>query len=216
MLRALLFDLDETLYHPGTGMLPAGDRTISRYLAEFLDITVAEADELRVRLTVEYGTTAAGAEAEFGLPQRELYAGSVEQVDASCYVEPDPQLDAMLAAIPAQLYVFTNATRRYSEDVLKALGVERHFERIFDVEFCGWRPKPAAEAYARVLGEVGLPAEEVGMLEDNAVNIIPARELGRPTCRLRAEHAAADYTLPDILALHGLLVEEGLCSLQAE
>ncbi len=185
MLRALLFDLDETLYHPGTGMLPAGDRTISRYLAEFLDITVAEADELRVWLTVEYGTTAAGAEAEFGLPQRELYAGSVEQVDASRYVEPDPQLDAMLAAIPAQLYVFTNATRRYSEDVLKALGVERHFERIFDVEFCGWRPKPAAEAYARVLGEVGLPAEEVGMVEDNAVNIIPARELGMPTFLLR-------------------------------
>ena len=216
MLRVLLVDLDETLYHPGTGMLPAGDRTISQYLAEFLDITVPEADELRVRLTVEYGTTAAGAEAEFGLPQQELYAGSVEQVDARRYVAAAPELDAMLAAIPAQLYIFTNATLRYSEGVLKALGIERHFERIFDVEFCGWRPKPAAEAYARVLAEVGVPAEEVGFVEDNAANIIPARELGMTTFLLRQEHEAADYTLADILELHALLREEGLCFRQAE
>ncbi len=216
MLRALLIDLDETLYHPGTGMLPAGDKTISRYLAEFLGITVPDADELRVRLTVEYGTTAAGAEVEFGLPQQELYARSVEQVDASRYVAADPQLDAMLAAIPAELHIFTNATRRYAQGVLRALGVERHFAQIFDVEFCGWRPKPAAEAYARVLAEVGVPANEVGMVEDNAVNIIPARRLGMTTFLLRQEHEAAHYVLANILDLHALLHEQRLYFAEAE
>jgi len=197
-------------------MLPAGDKTMSRYLAEFLGITVPEADELRVRLTVEYGTTAAGAEVEFGLPQQELYARSVEQVDASRYVAADPQLDAMLAAIPAELHIFTNATRRYAQGVLRALGVERHFARIFDVEFCGWRPKPAAEAYARVLAEVGVPANEVGMVEDNAVNIIPARGLGMTTFLLRQEHEAAHYVLANILDLHALLHEERLYFAEAE
>jgi putative hydrolase of the HAD superfamily len=179
-------------------------------MAEFLDIATDEVDRLRVRLMEEYGTTAAGAEVEFGLSQRELYAGSVEQVDASRYIGPDPQLDAMLATMPAQLHIFTNATRSYTQGVLKALGVERHFEQIFDVEFCGWCPKPAAEAYARVLAELDIAPEQVGFIEDNPGNIVPAHHLGMTTFLLRQEHEAADYTLANIHELHPLLLKQSL------
>ncbi len=212
MLKALLFDLDETLYHPDTGMLDAGDRAITQYVCDQLGMTWAAANQLRVVFTKKYGTTAMGLAAEFGIPQAELYARSVERVDPCQYISSDAELDAMLAAIAADLHVFTNATRLYAEGVLNALGVEGRFCNVFDIGFFGWRPKPAREPYEAVITFLGLPAGRIGLIEDNPANIVPARELGMTTFLLRQSHEAADYSLEDILDLRELLCREGLCA----
>ena len=68
MLKALLIDLDETLYRPQTGMLSAGDRAITAFIAARLGIDLQRADATRVDLWRRYGTTAAGLEREHGVP----------------------------------------------------------------------------------------------------------------------------------------------------
>ncbi|MFP3905201.1 MAG: pyrimidine 5'-nucleotidase [Armatimonadota bacterium] len=205
MLNALLFDLDETLYRPACGMLAAGDRRITDFLADRLGLSHEDADDLRVHYYKKYGTTAAGCEIELDIPQAEFYAASVEQVDPQRYLSPAPRLQQMLADLQAELFVFTNATHDYARRALDVLGVTEHFERIFDIEFAGWRPKPDPGAYEKVVEAVGRPGAECGLVEDNPANLPPARDLGMTTFLLRAHHPDADFRLDDILDLRQLL-----------
>lgn len=215
MLEALLFDLDETLYRPGTGMLQAGDRTITRFVSQALDIAHEEADRIRHDLWQRYGTSAAGLEVEHGIKQADVYAGSIETLDASQYITNDPELDDMLSRIRVPLYIFTNSTRPYCERVLDALGIRHHFEDIFDVTFTDWCPKPNSAAYTHIIQALGLPPECVGLVEDNAANLAPAVKLGMTTFLLRNGDDSADYVLDDILELYDILKRDQLCPLAA-
>jgi putative hydrolase of the HAD superfamily len=44
--------------------------------------------------------------------------------------------------------------------------------------------KPEPEAYELVLGQMGLPAEEVVFLDDLGINLKPARDMGMTTIKV--------------------------------
>jgi putative hydrolase of the HAD superfamily len=209
-LTALLFDLDETLYAPATGLLQAGDRRITDYLAHHLDLPREQADSERRRLWREYGTTARGAEIEYGLPQRDLYVHSLEDLDPAEYLCRDEPLAQMLLGLEADRFVVTNSAANYAHRVLAALGLDHCFQRVFDIEALGWRPKPEEAAYQCVLEALGRPAAEVGMIEDFPWNLAPAQELGMFTVYLGPDGAEADVTLTDLLQLPEGLAEAGV------
>ncbi len=203
---AILFDLDNTLYEPACGLLEAGDRVIADFIARRLAMSWQEADRLRVRTWRQYGATARGLEVEFGVPLREFFAGSIERVPIGDYVRPRPGLAAMLARLPQRRFVFTNATTTYAERVLQALGVADLFERVFDIEFAGGRPKPESAGYRRVLRELAVPAQSVALIEDTEANLGPAAELGMVTIKVGGPAPAAPHLpLRDLLELPALL-----------
>ena len=211
MLKAILFDLDETLYLPETGMLAAGDRLITEYLSQVRGLPWEQAEQMRLQLTEQYGTTAAGMEAQFGIPQADFYADTVERVDPTVHLQPDPAIRQMLAAIPMPICILTNATAAYTHAVLAALDLTDHFDAVATVVSSGWRPKPAPEAYLQPLSHLELPANAVGMVEDNPANLVPAQRLGMTTFLLRTHHPAAHHVLDDLLDLPDLLRKRGLC-----
>lgn len=202
----LLLDLDNTLYDPACGLLSAGDRLITQFIAHRLGLPEDEADRLRVRTWREYGATARGLEVEFGIPQREFFAGSIERVPIHEYVRAWPELAAMLARLPQRILVFTNATATYARRVLERLGMAHLIERIFDIEFMGGRPKPERAGYERVLAELGVPAERVALVDDTEANLEPAAELGMVTVKLGGDPPSPPHLhLPDMLELPRLL-----------
>lgn len=205
-LDVILFDLDNTLYHPDSGLLEAGDRTITRFISKRLEMPWDEADRLRVRTWREYGATARGLELEFGVTQREFFAGSIERVPVEEYIERRPELREMLASLPQRLYVFTNAPPAYAQRTLRALGIADLIAGVFDIETTGGEPKPECHCYDRVVEAVGAPAERVALLEDTEANLEPAAELGMVTIKVgppppRGEH----LYLEDLLDLPKLL-----------
>lgn len=205
-IDVILFDLDNTLYDPQSGLLEAGDRTITRFIADRLQIPWDEADELRVRTWTEYGATARGLEVEFGIPQREFFAGSIEQVPITEYVEPRPELREMLECLPQRLYVFTNAPSVYARRTLEALGITDLIEDVFDIEATGGRPKPECHCYDRVLVQVEAPAERVALLEDTEANLEPAAELGMVTIKVGPPPPEGEHLyIEDLLDLPELL-----------
>ncbi|MFW6156660.1 MAG: pyrimidine 5'-nucleotidase, partial [Armatimonadota bacterium] len=201
-LDAILFDLDNTLYRPQSGLLEAGDRTITDFIARRLEMPREEADRLRVRTWREYGATARGLEVEFGVPQREFFAGSIEQVPVEEYLEPRPELRAMLQSLPQRLYVFTNAPSDYARRTLEALGIADLIERVFDIEATGGRAKPECGSYERVVGAVGVPAERIALVEDTEANLEPATELGMVTIKVGPPPPKGEHLyLEDLLEL---------------
>ncbi len=179
-MRAVLIDLDETLYEPGGALIRSVDLRITALTAIQTGLSWPRADELRRDLWREFGTTARGLNFRFDLDEGELYRFAVDAVDPAVHISADPALDEALSRVPAPCYVFTNATLRYTERVLDALGIGHRFAGIFSIEFARYHPKPAPLFYRKVLEALRLPAEEVVLVDDNARNLAPALAMGMP------------------------------------
>lgn len=210
LITTILFDLDHTLYTPDTGLLAAGDCMITEYLAHRLHLPPEEADALRQRLWRQYGTTARGAEIEFGLAQPDLYLESLRDLNPEEYLCPDQPLADMLSSLDADLYVVTNSASDYARRVLAALQVDECFRDVFGIEALKWCPKPEESAYQCVLDAIGAQPTDVAMVEDFPWNLVPAKALGMFTIFLGPERSKADLWLRQLLDLPEALAAAGI------
>ncbi len=174
----LFLDLDRTLYPPHAGLQEAGDVLLTAYVARTLGLTEDAAHALRRRLWAEHGTSARGLEVEYGLPQAQTYANCIELLNPHDFVQPRPEVAAMLASLPYPAWVCTNSTALYAGRVLRALGLEDCFAGIITVETMSWRAKPAPEAFRAALAHAGARPEEVVFVDDAILNVRGAHECG--------------------------------------
>jgi putative hydrolase of the HAD superfamily len=201
-----LFDLDNTLYPPETGLFGAVDARINDFLAQHLGLAGPAADELRRRYHDEYGITLVGLMREHGTePHR--YLDFVHGVPVGDYLAPDAALHALIAGLPGRRSIFTNGSRRHALAVLAALGVDGLFEEIFDIVALGFRPKPDPATYRAVLARLGAAPGRTILLDDLERNLAPAREIGIRTVLVGADAPGpdADFAIRTLLDLPTIL-----------
>ena len=200
-IRAILFDLDDTLYPRSAGVLGQVRELILRYMRTHLNLAPEEAEALRRHYLQAYGTTMRGLQIHHQIDADE-FLDYVHDIPLDDYLQPNPALDRALASLPQQKVVFTNASREHAERVLDTLGVRRHFDRIVDVRDVEFESKPQAGAYRRICQMLALRPEECALVEDNVHNLRPAKELGMTTILVgeegEADSAVVDYTIPRI------------------
>jgi putative hydrolase of the HAD superfamily len=179
-LRYALFDLDNTLYPRGSGVMEAVSRRICAYMAMRLGMDEVTINELRPRYWKQYGTTMRGLLVEYNVDPDE-YLWYVHDFAMTDYVTANGELDQALAEVPWYKAVFTNASRRHAEQVLAALGIRPQFRTIIDIKDTGYIGKPDVRAYQHVLDALGAEAAECVIIEDSTVNLRPAKALGMTT-----------------------------------
>ena len=129
---------------------------------------------------------------------------------------PNPALSRLLRSIPCQKAIFTSAHRPHAEKVLRCLGVEEYFPRIFDITFTRYIPKPNPEPYRQILECIGLDGARCMMVEDLPANLKPAKELGLTTVLVgemeldEGWNGCIDYRIKDILELTEVLRKLGI------
>jgi putative hydrolase of the HAD superfamily len=178
--RFLLCDLDNTLYPPDAGVMSAVGHRMVCYIVQRLGVPLHEAEQLKREYYQRYGTTMRGLILHHGIDPED-YLTFVHDVPLRRYIQPDPNLEAMLANIPLRRVVFTNADRVHASRVLDVLGVRHHFERIIDIRDFGFNSKPHWGAYRRILEILDAYPHECIFVEDSAENLIPAKALGMLT-----------------------------------
>ncbi len=198
-----IFDLDNTLYPPETGLLEAVDRNIARYIAGRLRIGLDEAQTLRRRLWQTYGTTARGLREELGWTADDYFA-NIYIDDLGPYLRENPRLREALRAVPVPKSIFTNGHERHARRVLEALGVAACFDHLVALpEDLVGKPDPAA--FARLARVVGRPLEGCVILDDEPRILAAARGLGMLTVYVgRRAGVDADQTIPSIEQLPDL------------
>lgn len=201
MLSHLVFDCDDTLYPRGSGLMQAISERISLYMIERMGMDPEIVPGLRRAYWEQYGTTSRGLQAVYGLDVDE-YMHYVHDLPLDAYIRPNPALDATLDALPQRKVVFTNATAEHARAVLEVIGVEHHFEGIYDAFFVENEGKPALSAYHRFLDALGVKGEACLMAEDTARNLRPARALGMVTVLVDpppdGDVDGADYVIEQI------------------
>jgi len=186
MIRYLIFDLDDTLYPRGSGVMEQIRRLILRYMMERLGMSAEEARVLRKRYLAEYGTTMAGLLRHQHIDPED-YLEYVHDFPVHRYLRANGELDGVLGAIPLQKAIWTNATRAHAQRVLNALGIRHHFSRIVDVRDMNYISKPAPEVYHRLLKLLRADGPECILVEDSVRNLRPAKVLGMTTVLVDGE-----------------------------
>ena len=166
VLKALLFDLDGTLYM-STALGREIRRSACRYVADLRGIGIAEADllisEAKARLTATSGndTPMSLACIDLGGDLQELHRRFAEEIDPAPFLSRDARVAELLKILGSSfdLYLYTNNNRTLSAAIMRLIGVTGLFKEVFTIED-SWRPKPNREALAEILRMVGRKPEE--------------------------------------------------------
>jgi putative hydrolase of the HAD superfamily len=200
---AWVFDLDNTLY-PVADIYDEIGARMTAYIARALRLDEAEAHAVRERYFHQYGATVAGLARHHGVDAGD-FLRDVHDADYSV-LAPDPELAAMIGALPGRKIVFTNGGGGHPERALQQLGLSQAVDAIVDIERCGLSPKPQQSAYESLIRECGLDVAETLLVEDTLRNLEPAHALGFATAlvgpvRPEPRPPYVDYWAKDVKTL---------------
>jgi putative hydrolase of the HAD superfamily len=172
-MEVLLFDLDETLYPRGAGVLERMDARIESWICERHGVPEAEAGLVRLELWREHGTTLRGLMHRFRVDPHEYFA-HVHGVELADLISADPALRSFLAGIRRRKLVFTNAPRSHARRVLDLLGVADLFESVIAIEDLDFAPKPDPGAYRVAVRRAGADPRACCLVDDTHANAVAA------------------------------------------
>jgi putative hydrolase of the HAD superfamily len=201
-VRDYVFDLDNTLYPVNEIYEVIGER-MTEYIAQALRLDRAEALIVQERYFHQYGATVSGLMKHHGLDGRAFMA-HVHDVDYSTLI-PDPELIDLIARLPGRRIVFTNGGGGHGQRALKQLGLDAHFERVFDMEDAGFTPKPERAAYDQLISTCEIDPRGAVLVEDTLKNLEPAHAMGFYTVLVGPVHPEPkpdylDARYPDVKA----------------
>ncbi len=174
-----VFDLDNTLYPHHLNLWHQVDVRIRDYIVGLLKVTHDEAFRLQKDYYKRYGTTLRGLMKEHGLEPDE-FLEIVHQIDYSP-LTPNPALGLAIEELPGRKLILTNGTRNHAGEVLRRLGIDKHFEDIFDIKSAELEPKPNAVVYERFLARHKVDPRTAVLFEDLARNLEVPHALGMTT-----------------------------------
>src|ERR1700733_12564901 len=126
-----VFDLDNTLYPPDSGIWPRIDERITLFLIELFGIDGQSARALHKHYYARHGTTLAGLVEEH-LDLTERFLDFVHDIDRSS-LKPDPVLAHEIGRLPGRKLIFTNGSRSHAILTVRQLGLDGLFEEAFDI-----------------------------------------------------------------------------------
>ncbi|HEY9055073.1 MAG TPA: HAD-IA family hydrolase [Rectinemataceae bacterium] len=166
MVKALMFDLDNTLYSERTGLEFRVLERINAFAGEFLGLSPAEANLRRREGVNRFGTTLEWLIFEQGFNDPERYFAYIHPEDEIDCLSADPRLALLLDSFPMDKIILTNSPLEHAERVLDALGVKNRFSAIYDIRFNSLVGKPHPRSYLKALEASGLDVETTLFVDD--------------------------------------------------
>jgi putative hydrolase of the HAD superfamily len=185
-----LFDLDNTLHDASDSIFPSISANMNTYIARVLGdgVTPAGPDAVnaaRLLYWKRYGATLLGMIRHHQVSAADFLRQTHELADLRQMIRAERGLGRLLRRLPGRKILLTNAPRRYSTDVMRHLGLQRHFSHhiaIEDMQVHGQlRPKPSKLMLRRLLRKHGVPARRCILVEDTLANLRSASQLGLRT-----------------------------------
>jgi len=185
-----LFDLDNTLHDASHAIFPAINANMNAYMAHVLGTREAPADAAivnaaRLAYWKRYGATLLGMVRHHQVRAEDFLREAHRFDDLAAMIRAERGLGKLLRRLPGRKVLLTNAPQRYSQQVLRHLGLHRHFARHIAIESMQvhrqLRPKPSKQLLRKVVARERVPACRCILVEDTAVNLKAAKTLGMRT-----------------------------------
>jgi putative hydrolase of the HAD superfamily len=174
-----VFDLDNTLYPHHVNLWQQVDQRIGEFVGAHLKVSAEEARRIQKDYYRRYGTTMRGMMTEHGVRADDFLA-YVHQIDHSP-LQPNPAMGAAIATLPGRKLILTNGSTDHADKVLQRLGIDAHFEAVFDIIAAELEPKPAPQTYRKFLQLHAVDPLRSAMFEDLSRNLVVPHQLGMTT-----------------------------------
>jgi putative hydrolase of the HAD superfamily len=189
-----IFDLDNTVYDINAGVFEKISSRITDFIITALSVTREEANIVRSNMYKKYGLTLTGLMREYGIAPDE-YLDYIHDVTHP-ELKYDEQLKLNLKNLTGRKFIYTNASKNHSKNILSVMGIEAEFEKILDIKATQYLPKPDPKSYNIMLKAFGISGDQIGnsiFIEDTAKNLRPAKSLGIKTVWIENEFNLKDY-----------------------
>ncbi len=185
-----LFDLDNTLHDASHAIFPAISANMNTYIARVLGDGITPAsqeavDAARLGYWKRYGATLLGMMRHHQVCAAD-FLRETHDLGALCdLIRCERGLGRLLLRLPGRKILLTNAPMQYSTEVMRHLGLQRHFAHHIAIEKMTvhgqLRPKPSRLMLRRLLRRQGLDAGRCVLVEDTLDNLKSAKQLGMRT-----------------------------------
>ena len=189
-----IFDLDNTVYDVNAGVFEKISSRITDFIITALSVTKEEANIVRSNMYKKYGLTLTGLMREYGIAPDE-YLDYIHDVTHP-ELKYDEQLKLNLKNLTGRKFIYTNASKNHSKNILSVMGIEAEFEKILDIKATKYVPKPDPKSYNIMLKAFGISGDQIAnsiFIEDTAKNLRPAKSLGIKTVWIENEFNLKDY-----------------------
>ena len=174
-----IFDLDNTLYSGKTRVFEQIDKRMSKYISDKLSVSIVEAKEIQKNYFHEYNTTLNGMIKNHKIDANE-FLEFVHDIDID-FLKNDPILNKELEKLGGKKIIFTNGPKKHALNVTRKIGIDQHFDDIFDIVDANFVPKPEMEPYKKLVEKHKIDPNLCVLIEDIARNLKPAYEMGMKT-----------------------------------
>lgn len=208
MIRHILFDLDNTLYSASNVMERKIAERMVCFIADFLHVSLDEAQRLQTARRKKYGTTLEWLEHEHHFTDRARYFATVHPASELAELKPDPRLRGFLLSLDMPMTVLTNAPPGHAERVLDFFNIRDLFIGVFDITYHNGRGKPNAAAFIDTLSAVNKSIEETIFLDDYPPYVKGYADLGGAAVLVDELGRYADFSqttgIPSIKTIYEL------------
>ncbi len=202
--RVWIFDLDDTLHNASAHIFPVMNQAMTQYIMDCLNYDEPQAQQLRKHYWRLYGATLKGLVRHHQVNPHHFLRHTHDFMDLPSMVQQRQQLRHLIRSLHGRKVIFTNAPKRYAQQVLEILGISDLFELVFSVESTQFHPKPHIRGFRQLLRSLKVSAGDCIMLEDNPAALMTAKRLGMQTIWISKQlkkPCFVDRRLSDVLAL---------------
>ena len=178
-IKYWIFDLDNTLYSGKTKVFEQVDKKMSKYISEKLNVSIEEARKIQKSYFYEYNTTLNGMIKNHKINANE-FLDYVHDINID-FLKKDTKLSEELGKLNGKKIIFTNGSKKHAINVTERIGIDQHFDDIFDIVESDFIPKPAIEPYKKLVEKHKIDPKLCVLVEDIARNLKPAYEMGMKT-----------------------------------
>jgi len=152
---------------------------MSQYVSDKLNVNIDEAKKIQKNYFYEYNTTLNGMIKNHKIDANE-YLEFVHDIDID-FLKKDLAISEELRKLEGKKIIFTNGSKKHALNVIRKIGIEQHFDDIFDIVDSNFVPKPTMEPYKKLVEKHKIDPNLCVLIEDIARNLKPAYEMGMKT-----------------------------------
>ena len=142
-IKYWIFDLDNTLYSAKTKVFDQVEKRMTQYVSDKLNLSLDKAKKIQKNYFHQYNTTLNGMIKNHKIEANE-FLEFVHDIDID-FLRKDLKLIEELKKLDGKKIIFTNGPRKHAINVTQKIGIDQHFDHIFDIIDANLVPKPAAE-----------------------------------------------------------------------
>ena len=185
-----LFDLDNTLHDASHAIFPAINANMNAYIAQILSSSALPADAhavdaARLLYLQRYGATLLGMMKHHAVRAEDFLHEAHRFDDLGSMIRAERGLARLLKRLPGRKILLTNGPRRYSRDVMRHLGLHRHFAKHIAIESMHvhrqLRPKPSRLLLRKLMAKERTAPGRCVLVEDTVKTLKAAKSLGMRT-----------------------------------